>query len=188
LYSTVSHSRMLSVFHCHIFWCWIVLHCLPFSDAKVYATAPFSDAEAHSTVRTTCCMSKYSIRLYGAVRIMLLRRARSITRGTGRGGPWKSRLFWVLQWLRRCLRPWYWSAPLFLDPRYRPRLIFALPPCTLVQVPDAGAEENEGPAARAHCALSRRLPRARYKLTRVHLILAKVKYGVRSPKFIWVPV
>jgi hypothetical protein len=130
LYSTVSHSRMLSVFHCHIFWCWIVLHCLPFSDAKVYATAPFSDAEAHSTVRTTCCMSKYSIRLYGAVRIMLLRRARSITRGTGRGGPWKSRLFWVLQWLRRCLRPWYWSAPLFLDPRYRPRLIFALPPCT----------------------------------------------------------
>jgi hypothetical protein len=27
-------------------------------------------------------------------------RARSITRGSGRGGPWKSRFFWALKWLR----------------------------------------------------------------------------------------
>jgi hypothetical protein len=31
---------------------------------------------------------------------MVLRRARSITRGIGKGGPWKSRLFWALKWLR----------------------------------------------------------------------------------------
>ncbi len=32
--------------------------------------------------------------------VMVLRQARSITRGFGRGGPWKSRLFWALKWLR----------------------------------------------------------------------------------------
>jgi hypothetical protein len=31
---------------------------------------------------------------------MVLRRVRSITSGIGRGGPWKSRLFWALKWLR----------------------------------------------------------------------------------------
>jgi hypothetical protein len=31
---------------------------------------------------------------------MVLRRARSITRGIGRDEPWKSRLFWALKWLR----------------------------------------------------------------------------------------
>jgi hypothetical protein len=32
--------------------------------------------------------------------VMVLRRARSITRGIARGGPWKSSLFWTLKWLR----------------------------------------------------------------------------------------
>ncbi len=30
---------------------------------------------------------------------MVFRRVRSNTRGIGRGGPWKSRLFWALKWL-----------------------------------------------------------------------------------------
>jgi hypothetical protein len=34
------------------------------------------------------------------VPVMVLRHATSITRGIGRGGPWKSRLFWALKWLR----------------------------------------------------------------------------------------
>jgi hypothetical protein len=34
--------------------------------------------------------------VYMARYVMDLRRARSITRGIGRGGPWKSRLFWAL--------------------------------------------------------------------------------------------
>jgi hypothetical protein len=35
--------------------------------------------------------------VYMALYVMVLRRARSITRGIGRGGPWKSRLFWTLK-------------------------------------------------------------------------------------------
>ncbi len=38
--------------------------------------------------------------VYRARYVMALRRARSITRGIGRGGPWKSRLFWAPKWLR----------------------------------------------------------------------------------------
>jgi hypothetical protein len=36
--------------------------------------------------------------VYMAQYVMILRRAISITRGIGRGGPWKSRLFWALKW------------------------------------------------------------------------------------------
>jgi hypothetical protein len=38
--------------------------------------------------------------IYMARYVMVLRRARSTTRGIGRGGPWKSRLLWDLKWLR----------------------------------------------------------------------------------------
>ncbi len=38
--------------------------------------------------------------VYKSRSIIVLRRARSITRGIGMGGPWKSRLFWALKWLR----------------------------------------------------------------------------------------
>jgi hypothetical protein len=35
--------------------------------------------------------------VYMARYLMVLRRARSITGGIGRGGPWKLRLFWALK-------------------------------------------------------------------------------------------
>ncbi len=37
--------------------------------------------------------------VYMARYVIVLRRARSITRGIGRGGPWKLRFFWALKWL-----------------------------------------------------------------------------------------
>jgi hypothetical protein len=39
-----------------------------------------------------------------SLNVMVLRRARSFTRGIGKGGPWKWRLFWALKWLRANLR------------------------------------------------------------------------------------
>jgi hypothetical protein len=38
--------------------------------------------------------------IYMARYVMVLRRAASFTRGIGKGGHWKSRLFWALTWLR----------------------------------------------------------------------------------------
>jgi hypothetical protein len=38
--------------------------------------------------------------VYMARYIMVLMRARSITRGIGRSGPWKIYTFWALKWIR----------------------------------------------------------------------------------------
>ncbi len=64
--------------------------------------APFKGGD-ESLVKTVLATAGISINVpvvYMARYVMVLRQARSITRGIGRGGPWKSRLFWALKCLR----------------------------------------------------------------------------------------